>query len=494
MDPRPCADSSWRRCDLPRGGLCRDDVSGGRSRRWCAEGIPGRDEAARRVPRRGRVRADWASGHWVVLETWRDQKAFDARDAVPRMRLTEALAPIRISGYDERPYKTLSVAPAREAGGAAAVSVVAHVDVAPNPAVAPMLTRLAEASRQEPGNLRFDVLQHMMRANHFTVVETWRDQAALDAHVAAAHTKRYRDELQPLTGSPLDERVFKAVPSGDPARQRAALPSSPRLYIFDCGVIHTTNGDAYSLKKEEMASTEMSIPCILVAHPKGTLMWDNGYIPDRAFPAGGGQASSGVVTQDKPLLPQMAAAGYAPSDITFLSMSHYHGDHVANANSFAGATWLVRKVERDRMFSEPPIPRSDPGQLQPAEGQQDHLPRQGRVGRLRRRHVMIKSTPGHTPGHNVLFLRLKNTGPVVLSGDLYHYPEERSLKRLPVAEFNRDQTAASRAELEVFLKKTGAQLSDRARHRRQRKAEEGPGLLRLKAARREEFPCVLFSS
>ena len=127
------------------------------------------------------------------------------------MRLTDALAPVRVSGYDERPYKTLSVAPAREAGGAAAVSVVAHVDVAPNPAVAPMLTRLAEASRQEPGNLRFDVLQHMMRANHFTVVETWRDQAALDAHVAAAHTKRYRDELQPLTGSPLDERVFKAV-------------------------------------------------------------------------------------------------------------------------------------------------------------------------------------------------------------------------------------------------------------------------------------------
>ena len=139
------------------------------------------------------------------------------------MRLTEALAPIRVSGYDERPYKTLSVAPARDGGGGAAVSVVAHVDVAPNPAVAPMLTRLAEASRQEPGNLRFDVLQHMMRANHFTVVETWRDQAALDAHVAAAHTKRYRDELQPLTGSPLDERVFKAVPGGAQARQRAAL-------------------------------------------------------------------------------------------------------------------------------------------------------------------------------------------------------------------------------------------------------------------------------
>jgi N-acyl homoserine lactone hydrolase len=235
-------------------------------------------------------------------------------------------------------------------------------------------------------------------------------------------------------------------------------PKSLRLYIFDCGVIHTTNGDAYSLKKEEMASTEMSIPCILVAHPKGTLMWDNGYIPDRAFPPGGGQATSGVVTQDKPLLPQLAAVGYAPSDITYLSMSHYHGDHVANANSFAGATWLVRKVERDRMFSDTPIPRSDPANYSELKTSKTILLDKDEWDVFGDGTVVIKSTPGHTPGHNVLFLKLKKTGPVVLSGDLYHYPEERTLNRLPVADFNKEQTAASRAELEAFLKKTGAQL------------------------------------
>src|SRR5579872_5837758 len=144
------------------------------------------------------------------------------------------------------------------------------------------------------------------------------------------------------------------------APAQAKLPKSLRLYIFDCGTIHTTNADTYSLKKEEVGSTEMAIPCILVAHPKGTLMWDNGDISDRAFPPGGGPAKAGVVTQDKPLLPQLAAAGYTPADITYLAMSHYHGDHVANANAFAGATWLVRQVERDRMFSGEPIPRSDP--------------------------------------------------------------------------------------------------------------------------------------
>jgi quinol monooxygenase YgiN len=70
---------------------------------------------------------------------------------------------------------------------------------------------LAEASRKEPGCLRFDVLQHTMRANHFTVVEVWENQKALDAHAAAAHTKQYRGVLQPISGSPLDERVYKTV-------------------------------------------------------------------------------------------------------------------------------------------------------------------------------------------------------------------------------------------------------------------------------------------
>src|SRR5690348_13802067 len=85
----------------------------------------------------------------------------------------------------------------------------------------------------------------------------------------------------------------------------AKLPKTLRLYIFDCGTIHTTTADTYSLKKEEVGSTEMAIPCILVAHPKGLLMWDNGDIPDRAFPPAGGPAKAGVVTQQKPLLPQL---------------------------------------------------------------------------------------------------------------------------------------------------------------------------------------------
>jgi quinol monooxygenase YgiN len=151
-------------------------------------------------------------GRFAVLESWRDAATFDARDPEPKRQLLNALRPIRISDYDERPYKSLSL-DARSADEAqSGVFVIAHVDVAPNTEAPELLRRLADSSRGEQGNLRFAVLQHVQRGNHFTVVEHWRSEAALDEHVAAASTREYRDALQPLTGSPLDERVYRAIP------------------------------------------------------------------------------------------------------------------------------------------------------------------------------------------------------------------------------------------------------------------------------------------
>jgi quinol monooxygenase YgiN len=149
-------------------------------------------------------------GHFAIVEAWSNQQTFDARDATAQKQLQDALKAIRVSGYDLRPYKALTVDSTPRATSIRAVVVVTHVDVTPNPVVPEMLKRLADAGRREDGNVRFDVLQHTMRANHFTVIEIWRDQKALDAHVAAAPTRQYRDELQPMTGSPLDERVYKA--------------------------------------------------------------------------------------------------------------------------------------------------------------------------------------------------------------------------------------------------------------------------------------------
>lgn len=150
-------------------------------------------------------------GHFAIIEVWRDEAAFRARDPAAQRRLIAALEPIRVSNYDQRPYEPIATAASDPTSARDVVFVITHVDVSPNPQVPVLLGRLAEASRREPGNLRFDVLQHTMRGNHFTVIEAWRDRDALDAHVAAAHTRRYRDELQPLTGSPLDERLYAAL-------------------------------------------------------------------------------------------------------------------------------------------------------------------------------------------------------------------------------------------------------------------------------------------
>ena len=136
-----------------------------------------------------------------------------SRRAKPRAAVgSRRLAAIRVSDYDERPYKPLTLAPAKTGADARNAVVVAHVDVAPNTQAPTLLQQLASASRQEPGNLRFDVLQHAARGNHFTVIEQWRNRDALDAHVATAHARAYRDALQPLTGSPLDERVYSPIP------------------------------------------------------------------------------------------------------------------------------------------------------------------------------------------------------------------------------------------------------------------------------------------
>ena len=155
---------------------------------------------------------------------------------------------------------------------------------------------------------------------------------------------------------------------------------------------------------------------------------------------------------------RMMNLGYAPADIQYFALSHFHWDHVGNANLFAGATWLVQKSDRDVMFGSPPSPRTEPQNFSALKNSKTTYITANDYDVFGDGTVVIKATPGHSPGHQSLFLKLAKTGPVVISGDLYHYPEERKLNRIPTTEFNAQMTVASRASLEAFLKKTGAQL------------------------------------
>jgi len=259
------------------------------------------------------------------------------------------------------------------------------------------------------------------------------------------------------------------------AQQAPRPPASLRLYVFDCGDIKGLDPALFRFRKEELAETDFVVTCYLIAHPRGTLMFDVGVIPDGAFKGDGAPVTEGRSTVNKPLGPQLAAAGYRPADITYLAMSHYHSDHTANANDFAGATWIVQQADRDVMFAEKPQGIIKPEHYSALKNSKTIVLRNEDRDVFGDGTVVLKSTPGHTPGHQVLFVKLAKTGPLLLAGDLYHYPEERTFKRFLTFEFNVEQSAASRAKMDEFMKQTGARLwiaQDKPPHAKLKKAPE----------------------
>ena len=193
----------------------------------------------------------------------------------------------------------------------------------------------------------------------------------------------------------------------EPALSEESQPT--RLYVFDCGYIYLNDEtlEILSLAPDEVSTRDMAVPCYLIEHPQGTLLWDTGlpFGPDA----------------EKTLESQLAELGYTFADVTYVAMSHMHGDHAGNANSFKDSTWLAREAEREYAFSgvSEGVGWGTPeiySELEDAEtivikGDDDHdIFGDGQV--------VIVSTPGHTPGHQVLFVDLGETGPIVLSGDL----------------------------------------------------------------------------
>jgi N-acyl homoserine lactone hydrolase len=153
---------------------------------------------------------------------------------------------------------------------------------------------------------------------------------------------------------------------------------------------------------------------------------------------------------------QLADIGYTPDKVNYLVLSHYHWDHIGNAGDFAAANWLVYKGDHDHMFSG--ASRAEPwfGQYAALEGSKTRL-LTGDYDVFGDGTVVVVATPGHTEGHCSLLVRLRNTGAVLLSGDLYHYNEERELNRMP-AEERTTGTVQSRQKVEELLRQTGAQL------------------------------------
>jgi len=259
--------------------------------------------------------------------------------------------------------------------------------------------------------------------------------------------------------------VSPATTASGQAR-RPETPRSVRLYVLDGGTLQSDPA-RYRLTKEDVGTTELSVGAYLIVHPKGILMWDTGAVPDSDWTPTGKPVPQRIVLPDSqerfvtittPLGAQLKAAGYSPADVTHLALSHEHWDHTANANLFANATWLVRQVERDAMFVPMPVGAVRPATYASLRNSKTVIVTADEHDVFGDGTVILKAAAGHTPGHQVLYLKMAKTGAVVLSGDLYHYPEERTLGRLPTFEFNEAQTRAARMAVEAFLKKTGAEL------------------------------------
>ncbi len=162
--------------------------------------------------------------------------------------------------------------------------------------------------------------------------------------------------------------VFAMAAKPSLAQRKAEPVKSLRVYLFDCGMIKGLDPSAYQLKKEDLKSTDMVVPCYLIVHPKGTLMWDVGLIPDSAFKGGCSCSPTPWLWDDKFFEAFAAATGGAR-----LSAGGHHlpcpfalsfRSHRPMRTPSPGSTWLVHATEREAMFAVKPELQTAYDQLQ----------------------------------------------------------------------------------------------------------------------------------
>lgn len=234
-----------------------------------------------------------------------------------------------------------------------------------------------------------------------------------------------------------------------------------KLYTFSGGIVGVNNLELFSQDTTYQGQTkEFSDPFYVISHPKGNLMWDAGLpealvsAPEPITPEGG----AFTISRTDSVLNQLNIIGMTPDDIDFLALSHTHFDHSGHANVMHKSTWLVQGTEYDMITSDE-IKNSENAGLYDAIKELKNIKRiEGDFDVFGDGTVVIKSMPGHTPGHQVLYLELTEHGPMLLTGDLYHLYENREHKRVPSFNYDVDQTLSSMDAFETFAKEKNAKV------------------------------------
>lgn len=259
---------------------------------------------------------------------------------------------------------------------------------------------------------------------------------------------------------PAEETPAPEAPAEEAAE--VADAASPALYVdvLDCGTIAISDLDAFSSAGDFAGQAdEFTNTCYLVNHPDGRLLWDLG-LPTQLVGQPPFTQQIFTVSVDRSITDQLADLGVVPSELTYVSISHSHFDHIGQVDQVQGATWLVNQTEYDAMFPPDGSAPADPSLtanyalFKPMETQiiEDGHDVFGDGS------VVIFNTPGHTPGHTSLQLTLPESGPVMLTGDLYHRSESRALSRVPRFNTSEENTLASMAAFEARATGLGAKV------------------------------------
>ncbi len=225
-----------------------------------------------------------------------------------------------------------------------------------------------------------------------------------------------------------------------------------KLYILNCG--EGVAGDISRWSPGVNVGKPMDFPdnCYLIHHAQGWLLWDTG-IPDAvaSMPDGLAPADPKATHWRRPktLASQLDQLGVKPEDVKFVAISHTHPDHTGNVELFPRAVLLVQKAEYDW-----PTPNGAP-RFKP-----EHP-----VSKIEGDHdvfgdgsVTVLATPGHTPGHQSLLVRLPKTGALVLTGDAVHFRSNWDNRAVPSMNSDKEQTLASMQRIADVLAKEKAQL------------------------------------
>lgn len=232
-----------------------------------------------------------------------------------------------------------------------------------------------------------------------------------------------------------------------------------RVAALYCGEIQIPDISPWSPGFNQGRPMTFSDNCYLIQHGSEWMLWDSG-LPDAlaASPDGAGGPMGMRMRRTRTLASQLAALGVAPEQVKHLAFSHTHADHVGNANLFTQATLYMQQAEYDAAFgAEPAKFGFNPalyGKLRDAKV----VKLNGDKDVFGDGTVVILSTPGHTPGHQALLLRLPKAGSVILSGDLAHFKENFEQRRVPRFNVSPEQTLASMERVAQLMRSERAQL------------------------------------